>query len=110
MAELEIFGELESQTGAADQTILINNYRLEQNYPNPFNPVTHIHYELEEPGNVLLEVYNLKGQKVDMLIDENHDAGKYSVTWDANKQGSGIYLLQYIAGSVKDVRKIILLK
>jgi hypothetical protein len=79
-------------------------------YPNPFNPVTNIHYELAESGSVLLEIYNIKGQKVETLVDSNMEAGKYSCSWNAEDFGSGIYFILYRVGTVSEVRKIILLK
>jgi type IX secretion system substrate protein/Big-like domain-containing protein len=79
-------------------------------YPNPFNPVTNIFYELSEDSNVLLEVYNIKGQKVTTLVDGNVLAGSHTVSWNAEGRGSGIYLLRYETGACREMRKILLLK
>jgi flagellar hook assembly protein FlgD len=79
-------------------------------YPNPFNPVTNIHYELAEDGKVLLEIYNIKGQKVETLINDAVKAGKHDVAWNAEKRGSGIYLLHFTSAGFEEVKKIILLK
>ncbi|MCF7920303.1 MAG: tandem-95 repeat protein [Candidatus Cloacimonetes bacterium] len=79
-------------------------------YPNPFNPVTNIQYEIAKSGNVLLEIYNLKGQKVETLVNEAVVAGKHSITWNAENMSSGIYLLRYETGDMMGMKKVILLK
>ena len=76
-----------------------SNFQLYQNYPNPFNPDTHISYQLKEPSEVRLEVFNIMGEKVRMLVSSKHSAGIYSVTWDSQDDyrtqvSSGIYLLR----------------
>lgn len=83
---------------------------LNQNYPNPFNPSTEISFSLPNPGHVLLEVYNVVGQKVTTLADRSYGAGVHSVTWDASALSSGIYFYRLEAGEVRDTRKMMLLK
>ncbi|HPN39466.1 MAG TPA: immune inhibitor A, partial [Melioribacteraceae bacterium] len=72
------------------------NFGLEQNYPNPFNPTTNISFSLKEAGMVTLSVYNILGEKVADLLNENLSLGKYSITFDANKYGlnSGVYFIK----------------
>ncbi|MFW6347855.1 MAG: T9SS type A sorting domain-containing protein, partial [Cyclonatronaceae bacterium] len=65
---------------------------LEQNYPNPFNPVTRIEYGLPEAGPVRLEVFNMLGQRVALLVNEEQAAGYYQTRFDASALGSGVYL------------------
>ncbi|MCF7912099.1 MAG: PKD domain-containing protein [Candidatus Cloacimonetes bacterium] len=79
-------------------------------YPNPFNPVANIQYELAESGNVSLKIYNLKGQKVVTLVNGYFEAGKHSISWDAENQSSGIYFIHYENSSINQVKKIALLK
>jgi len=84
--------------------------KLSAIYPNPFNPVTTINYELAESGRVKIEVYNIKGQKIVVLADENKDAGRYSLNWNAKGNNSGIYFIRYSTGAVREVKKALLLK
>jgi hypothetical protein len=79
-------------------------------YPNPFNPETNIQFELAESGDVSLDIYNLKGQKVVTLIDANMEAGSHTTIWNAQNQSSGIYLLRFVTGNTCATKKIILLK
>jgi hypothetical protein len=85
-------------------------YTLEQNYPNPFNPSTTIIYSIPKGADVTLKVYNLLGQLVATLINENQIAGRHEVTFDASNLPSGLYFYQINAGSFTDVKKMILLK
>jgi len=89
---------------------LPSDYALHQNYPNPFNASTQIRFDLKDAGRVTLTVYNLLGQEVAILVDENLDAGPHSVTWDASELPTGIYLYQLQAGDYRAVRKLLYLK
>ncbi|MCF7912658.1 MAG: T9SS type A sorting domain-containing protein [Candidatus Cloacimonetes bacterium] len=84
--------------------------KLSAIYPNPFNPNTTIDYELAESGQVNIEVYNIKGQKVAVLIDEHKDAGRYSLTWNADNCNSGIFFISFATDNFTQVKKAILLK
>jgi len=79
-------------------------------YPNPFNPETNIHFELAEPGTALIEIYNVKGQKLETLLNCELSAGKHLLTWNPQNQSSGIYLLNFQTADTKLIRKLILLK
>jgi hypothetical protein len=92
-----------------------NLFALSQNYPNPFNPQTHIVYQLPEAGPVLLTVYNVMGQAVCQLVDEQQPAGEHTVTWQGLDEAgrpvaSGIYFYQLTAGEFVETRKMLLLK
>ena len=94
---------------------LPSNYALDENYPNPFNPTTKIAYQLPRQGNVRIEIYNMLGQKVRMLLSEHKEPGVYHAIWDGrNDSGaqvsSGIYLYRMVAGDYVKVRKMILMK
>lgn len=90
-------------------------FALLNNYPNPFNPETTIKYHLPEAAQVKLEVYNMVGQVVRTLVNNQQNAGRYVVQWDAaNDNGqnlaSGIYLYRIQAGDFHEVKKMLLLK
>jgi hypothetical protein len=85
-------------------------FNLEQNYPNPFNPATTIDYSVGRQGHVSLVVYNLLGQEVATLVNDNVQAGSYQATFDASKLPSGVYVYQLKAGSFVESRKMVLLK
>ena len=79
-------------------------------YPNPFNPITNISFEIAEQGYIELAVFNLKGQRIEMLIDEYYAVGNYSVSWNAKDTGSGIYYLRLTSAGGKETKKLLLLK
>jgi hypothetical protein len=83
---------------------------LRQNYPNPFNPSTNITFFLPEDRQVRLGIYNIVGQQVATLIDDNISAGEHSVVWNASNNPSGIYIVQLETGSRILTRKITLVK
>jgi len=85
-------------------------YSLSQNYPNPFNPETRIEYQLPKDGRVHLAIYNINGQLVKTLINENQVAGYYSVQWDASGFSSGIYFYRIQSGEFSDIKKCIIVK
>ncbi|MDP8210824.1 MAG: GLUG motif-containing protein, partial [Candidatus Stygibacter australis] len=73
--------------------------RLNTISPNPFNPLTNICFEIEESGDVLIQIYNLRGQKVETLADGYYGSGKHNITWDAHDLVSGIYFINIKTGS-----------
>jgi hypothetical protein len=85
-------------------------YGLDQNYPNPFNPNTTINYQLPEKNYVSLKVYDILGNLVTTLIDQEMDAGYYTVNWNASQLASGIYIYRIISGSYVSTKKMILMK
>ena len=85
-------------------------FELLGNYPNPFNPETVIPFGLPEASHVVLEVYNLLGQRVASLLDEPLSAGRHTVTWYAVDEPSGVYLVRLVAGKVQKIQRLTLLK
>ena len=91
------------------------SFTLSQNYPNPFNATTVISYSLRKNADVKLVIYNLHGQKVRILVDEQKPAGEYQITWDGkNDSGeevaSGVYFYRMIAGEFSESKKMVLLR
>ena len=87
-----------------------DEFNLSQNYPNPFNPSTNITYGLPVDANVKLEVFNVLGQRVDILVDEFQEAGYYEVTFHSGSLPSGTYLYRIQADNFVDVKRFMLLK
>jgi hypothetical protein len=86
------------------------NYSLSQNYPNPFNPSTEIKYSIAKSGLVTLKVYNLLGQEIATLVNQEQKTGNYVVNFDASKLASGIYIYRIQSGNFSLTKKMILLK
>jgi len=87
-----------------------DNYSLSQNYPNPFNPTTMIRFSVKETGIVSLKVYNVLGQLVTTLVNEQKPAGTFEYSFDASNLSSGIYFYTIKAGDFSATRKMILLR
>lgn len=77
--------------------ILPSEFSIEQNYPNPFNPSTQINYSLLAAANVNIKVYDLLGREVIELVNEQKEAGFYTVNFNASNLSSGIYLYRITA-------------
>lgn len=89
---------------------LPTTYTLEQNYPNPFNPTTTIRFAIPKDELVSLKVYNILGQEVATLVNQNMKAGSYAFDFDASKLSSGVYFYKLHSGSFNFTKKMILMK
>ena len=85
-------------------------FNLDQNYPNPFNPSTKIKFNLPSEQMVSLKVYNVLGQEVTTLVDQQMKAGSYSFDFDASKLSSGVYFYRIQAGTFSMTKKMMLIK
>jgi len=85
-------------------------FSLAQNYPNPFNPSTTIRFALPERLTVSLRVYNLLGEEVASLVQETLNAGEHVVDFNASRLASGMYLYKLEAGSLMQVKRMMLVK
>ena len=86
------------------------SYILSQNYPNPFNPKTFIEYQVPKDSYVRIEVYNSKGQVVDVLTDGWRKRGIHLVSWNAEQEASGIYFYKFKTDSFQEVRKMAIVR
>ncbi len=106
---------LKSGSGGEPTLSRPTEFNLQQNYPNPFNPETIINFSLSEDSWVTLKVFNLLGQVVTTLVDEQKSAGEYAIRWDGkNSQNqdvaSGVYFYRIKAGDYESVRRMTLLR
>lgn len=85
-------------------------FALDQNYPNPFNPTTTISYAMPKDGRVTMEVFNVIGQRVALLVDEYKEAGYHTVPFDAHALASGIYFYRFVTPEVHLLKKMMVLK
>jgi hypothetical protein len=97
-----------------EENLIASEFKLEQNYPNPFNPSTTIRYEIPERSFVTIKVYDVLGNEIATLVNEEKPAGEYEVEFrpesSIKQPASGIYFYQLKAGSFTQTKKMILLK
>jgi len=100
----------EEPTGVEDIQVIPGQFYLFQNYPNPFNPATKIKYSVPNSEKVLIKVYDVLGEEVKILLDENKDAGTYEIGFDGSELTSGLYFYKITSGNFSEVRKMMLLR
>ena len=88
---------------------------LDPNYPNPFNAETTLPYRVGSPGDIIIDIYDLSGQRIRRLVDAYHSVGQYRVSWDGRDQrsmvsSSGMYIVSIRGDRVSSARKIMLMK
>lgn len=90
--------------------LIPTEFHLSQNYPNPFNLKTCIEYTIPRNCRVTITVFNLLGQKIETLVDRQHQSGEYKIDWNAQGLGSGLYFYQLEAEGIYHIRKLLILK
>ena len=85
-------------------------FNLDTAYPNPFNPITNINFALPIETEISLEVYNLQGRIIEVLASGNMKPGNHSITWNADNQASGVYLVKMVTGEYISTQKLMLIK
>ena len=110
-------GLYEAEIWGQDQATAVNtleeiptDFKLEQNYPNPFNPTTTIRFNIPFSQHVKINVYNVIGELVKELVNDEYSSGSYSVEFNAADLPSGIYLYRLESQSFNYTRKMILVK
>ena len=107
---------IKSPTAVEDESDdLPVSYNLSQNYPNPFNPSTSIEFDLPRRSNVKISVYNLLGQEVSQLVDQEFSAGNHRIYWDGStdsgqRASTGVYFYRIEAEGYVETKKMLLLK
>lgn len=89
---------------------IVKDFILYQNFPNPFNPATTISFNLSEPGQVSLNIYNVLGTRITILLEDYKSNGNHSVVWNAENEPSGVYYFQLNVDGKLETRKMMLLK
>jgi hypothetical protein len=89
---------------------IVKNYALLQNYPNPFNPTTTIKFSIPNAGATTLKVFDVLGREVRTLLNEQKNAGSYSVQFDMKNLSSGVYFYRLQSGNFVESKKMILMK
>jgi hypothetical protein len=87
-----------------------NDFVLEQNFPNPFNPTTTIGFEIKERGNVRLFILNTLGEEINILLNEEKEAGHHSIDFNGIELPSGVYFYQIQVGNFIDTKNMLLMK
>jgi uncharacterized protein (DUF362 family) len=111
--EIEVVGDGASLVRpVSEHTIprVPTDFQLYQNYPNPFNPNTVIRYQVPSSNHVTLKVYDVLGREVETLVNANQSAGFYSVRFNGNGLSSGTYFYRLQAGTLSNVKEMLLLK
>ena len=96
--------------GVNDKNNLPVQFNLDQNYPNPFNPSTRISFSIPEKSLTTLKIYDILGNEIATLLNEEKPAGYYELQFDASKLSSGVYLYKLQSNSFVQTKKMILLK
>jgi parallel beta-helix repeat protein len=114
-ANEEVSAQTKVMEGVSTTIPLPTAYGIAQNYPNPFNPTTTIAYQVPEVAHVTLEVYNVLGERVATLVDEQQAAGYYRVEWNGKDSeqravSSGMYYYRMSAGQFTSIKKMLLVK
>jgi hypothetical protein len=89
---------------------LPNQFYLTQNFPNPFNPSTKIRYLIPQSSKVVIKVFDILGNEIETLVNEEKSAGTYEIKWYAESLPSGVYFYRLQAGDFVETKKMILLK
>ena len=93
-----------------EESFLPNTIEINQNYPNPFNPSTFIEVSSNENRQIRLEIFDIKGELIDTLMDEYFTSGIRTIQWNASFLPSGIYIARISSGSINKSVKMLLVK
>lgn len=108
--KLYLLSETTSVDVESEDTSIPIEYGLSQNYPNPFNPATNIKYSVPEISFVTIKLYDVLGNEVTTLVNEEKEAGNYKIDFDGSRLSSGIYFYKMQTEKFVEIKKMILLK
>jgi len=107
---INILGSSDPADSIENENEIPSKFSLSQNYPNPFNPTTTIKYKIPEVSFVILKVYDVLGNEIITLVNEQKPLGNYKVEFNATTLPSGIYFYKLQAGNFVETKKMILMK
>ncbi len=107
---LAVYGVLMPKTSDSTMVTAIEFENSLSNFPNPFNPATNINFSIKEASQVNIKVFDLIGQQVAELVNEEKEAGSYSVSFDASHLPSGVYIYTINSSNFVQTRKMLLIK
>jgi photosystem II stability/assembly factor-like uncharacterized protein len=98
--------------GVEEDIISMNpgSFSLSQNFPNPFNPNTRIRYSVPQSSKVEIKIFDILGNEIETLVNEEKQTGTYEITWYAENLPSGVYFYRLQAGDFVVTKKMILMK
>jgi hypothetical protein len=99
-----------SYSDEVEVIIMPDKFELLQNYPNPFNPVTNIKFTLPKASSAMINVYNIIGQHIETVLNQDLEAGFHNIVFNAENLSSGTYLYKITAGNFSQTKKMLLLK
>lgn len=110
-----VIDNLLAATGVDDEATTVRGFELKQNFPNPFNPTTSIVFTIPVAQKVSLKIYDAQSRLVQTLIDAPFSPGRHEVTWNGLNQqntvaASGVYFYILESGSLREMKKMILLR
>ena len=94
----------------SEEELVPLKFELLQNYPNPFNPTTNIKYSIAKPTKVQIDVFNVLGQRVAMLVNENKNPGQYTIVFDASDLATGFYVYRMQTNEYNSIKKMLIVK
>ncbi len=103
--------EYSAEIGVTTEEIIIpEEFTLHNNYPNPFNPTTTISYQIVETNLTTIKIYDMLGQEVEVLLNENQTPGTYEVSFNGSQLSSGVYFCKLTSGRNIKLIKMLLVK
>jgi hypothetical protein len=105
-----VYGDTVTVGVEDEEPPIASEFKLEQNYPNPFNPTTSIQYAISSRQFVTLKVYDILGNKIATLVNEEKPAGEYEIEFNATGLTSGIYFYQLRTGNFTETKKMLMIK
>ena len=110
LKQIDFNGSYEYSQAIEAEVLAPLEFSLEQNYPNPFNPITVIKYSIPQASKIELKVFDILGNEIETLVNEEKQPGRYDIEFNAKAIPSGVYFYQLKAGSYIETKKMILLK
>jgi hypothetical protein len=110
LKQIDLDGKYEYSNVVSVKINSPDHYSLNQNFPNPFNPATKISYNIPADGFVIIKIFDVLGNEVASLINDNQKAGSHIITFDGSKYSSGIYILRLSSGNYSSSIKMTLMK